>query len=201
MVFGETIEEVEVRAGQAIEIIENWMCGKKLALAHHKTEVMMISNRKAVQHSTITAREVTIASKRELKHLGVMIDDRLNFNSHVDYACEKATKAITALTRIMSNSSAISSSKANAYRLMAMRVASAYRTISMDAVCAIVGMIPLNILLEEDCSASNINPENIVQEMCKNENTWNEIGRAVTQFMKSLQRKWREDQRISGSDH
>ncbi|XP_062554637.1 LOW QUALITY PROTEIN: uncharacterized protein LOC134219787 [Armigeres subalbatus] len=112
-----------------------------------------------------------------------MIDDRLNFNSHVDYACEKATKAITALTRIMSNSSAISSSKRrllasvstsilrygapvwaageitrrnltrlnSTYRLMAMRVASAYRTISMDAVCAIVGMTPINILLEEDC--------------------------------------------------
>ncbi|XP_062535562.1 uncharacterized protein LOC134204767 [Armigeres subalbatus] len=96
-----------------------------------------------------------------------MTDDRLNFNSHVDYACEKATKAITALTRIMSNSSAISSSKRrllageitrrnltrlnSTYRLMAMRVASAYRTISMDAVCAIVGMTPINILLEEDC--------------------------------------------------
>ncbi|XP_062534919.1 uncharacterized protein LOC134204106 [Armigeres subalbatus] len=185
-----------------------------------------------------------------------------------------------------------------------MRVARANRTISMDAVCAIVGMTPINILLEEDCecyrlrgtvgarmiarddsmrkwqlawdsiskgrwtyrlipnlslwldrkhgdvnffltqflldhgcfrkylhrfghagsllyqtcpsceetpehvffdcprfrtersvlsagSASNINPENIVQEMYKNENTWNEIGRAVTQIMMSLQRKWR----------
>lgn len=30
-----------------------------------------------------------------------MIDDRLNFNSHVDYACEKAANATNALTRIM----------------------------------------------------------------------------------------------------
>ncbi|XP_062541349.1 uncharacterized protein LOC134209381 [Armigeres subalbatus] len=116
-----------------------------------------------------------------------MIDDRLNFNSHVDYACEKATKAITALTRIMSNSSAVSSSKRrlmasestsifrggapvlaaavitrgnlirlnSAYRLMAMSIASAYRTISIDAVCAIVGMTPINIVLEEDCECYN----------------------------------------------
>ncbi|XP_062541271.1 uncharacterized protein LOC134209291 [Armigeres subalbatus] len=181
MVFRETIEEVEVRATQAIEIIENWMCGKKLPLVHHKTEVMMISNRKAVQHSTITVGEVTIDSKREV-NLGVMIDDRLNFNTHVDYACEKATKAITALTRIMLNSSAISISKRrllasvstsilrygapvwaagvitrrnlnrpnSTYTLMAIRVANAYRTISMDAVCTIVGIITINILLE-DC--------------------------------------------------
>ena len=35
-------------------------------------------------------------------------------------------------------------------RLMAMRVASAYRTISSDAVCVIAGMILICIALEED---------------------------------------------------
>lgn len=346
MVIGESVEEVEVRASQAIEIIENWMRGKKLTLAHQKTEIMMISNRKEVQQGTITIGEVTIDSKRVVKHLGVMIDDRLNFNSHVDYTCEKATKAITALTRIMSNSSAIRSNKRrllasvstsilrygapawaagvitrrnltrlnSTYRLMAMRVASAYRTISVDAVCVIAGMTPINILLEEDCecyrlrgtsgarmiarsdsmrkwqlawnssskgrwtfrlipnlslwvnrkhgevnfyltqflsghgcfrkylhrfghaesplcpscpnceetpehvifdcprfriersgisvsSARDMSPDNIIQEMCKNENTWNEVGRAVTKIILSLQRKWREDQRVSDSVH
>ncbi|XP_062539084.1 uncharacterized protein LOC134207375 [Armigeres subalbatus] len=127
----------------------------------------------------ITVEEVTI-DWREVKHLGVMIDDRLNSNSRVDYAYEKATKAITALTRIISNNPAISSSKRRLLasvstsilrygapdsaagvitrrnltrlnRLMAMRVASAYRTITMDAVCVIAGMDPINILLEEDC--------------------------------------------------
>ncbi|XP_062556956.1 uncharacterized protein LOC134221790 [Armigeres subalbatus] len=113
-----------------------------------------------------------------------MIDDQLNYNSHVDYACDKAAKATTALTRVMANSSAISSRKRrllasvstsvlrygapvwaaggitkrnltrlnSTYRLMAMRVASAYRTISMDAVCVIVGITPIKILLEEDCA-------------------------------------------------
>jgi len=36
-----------------------------------------------------------------LKYLGVMIDDRLSFNSHIDYACEKAAKVINAIARIM----------------------------------------------------------------------------------------------------
>ncbi|XP_062556584.1 uncharacterized protein LOC134221409 [Armigeres subalbatus] len=169
---------------------------------------------------------------------------------------------------------------------MAMRVANAYRTISMDAVCIILGMTPIKILLEEDCacyglrgtmgarsrigtswehrkhgevnfylmqflsghgcfrkylhrfghaesplcpacpnceetpehvifdcprfraerswistvSTRSINPDNIVQEMCENENTWNMVNRAVTQIMLSLQRKWREDQRALDSE-
>lgn len=32
-----------------------------------------------------------------------MVDDRLNFNSHVDYACEKAAKAANTVARIMPN--------------------------------------------------------------------------------------------------
>ena len=37
------------------------------------------------------------------------------------------------------------------YRLAAVRVASAYRTISYDAVCVIAGMIPIRLVILEDC--------------------------------------------------
>lgn len=110
-VIGESREEVEVLATEAIDAVEDWMRGKKLSLAHHKTELVIISNRKTVQHSTIMVGDCTIDSKREVRHLGVMLDDRLNFNSHVDYVCKKATLVISALSRIMPNNSAISSSK------------------------------------------------------------------------------------------
>ncbi|XP_058811202.1 uncharacterized protein LOC131676090 [Topomyia yanbarensis] len=40
-----------------------------------------------------------------------MIDDRLNFNTQVDYACEKAAKAIYVLGRIIPNNAGPSSSK------------------------------------------------------------------------------------------
>ncbi|XP_058456959.1 uncharacterized protein LOC131434310 [Malaya genurostris] len=84
---------------------------KKFTLAHHKTEVVMISNRKVVQQLKITVGEHIVNSKREVKHLGVMIDDRLSFNGHVDYVCEKAARSIKALIRITPNNSVINSSK------------------------------------------------------------------------------------------
>lgn len=52
MVIGESLIKVEVQATSAVETVENWMCERKLVLAHHKSEVLMISNRKAVSPST-----------------------------------------------------------------------------------------------------------------------------------------------------
>lgn len=181
-VSGETLEEVGMLATEAIDMVESWMRGVKLEIAHHKTEVLMISNRKVAQQAKIMVGGHTITSKRALKYLGVMLDDRLNFNSHVDYACGKAAKAINAVARIMPNNGGLSSSNRrllasvsssiirygvaawiaalrtnrnrtklnSAYRLMAIRVASAYRTISSEAVCVIAGMIPICITLVED---------------------------------------------------
>lgn len=100
-ISGETLEEVEMLATEAVGKIENWMQGAKLQIAHHKTEMLLVSNCRLVQQAEITVGEHAIASKRELKYLGVMIDDRLNFNRHVDYACERAVKAINAVARIM----------------------------------------------------------------------------------------------------
>ncbi|XP_058817414.1 uncharacterized protein LOC131680724 [Topomyia yanbarensis] len=94
----------------------------------------------------------------------------------------KAVQVISALSPIIPNNSAISSSKKrllaivstsvlgnagrvwvtalltkrntsrlnSAFRLMAMRVSSAYRTISSEATYVIAGTIPINLLLEED---------------------------------------------------
>ncbi|XP_055633441.1 uncharacterized protein LOC129773814 [Toxorhynchites rutilus septentrionalis] len=101
-----------------------------------------------------------------------MFDDRLNFNQHINYSCEKAAKFINAVGKIMSNSFGPSSNKRrlltsvfssiqryggparlaaletrrnrsklnSTFRFMTMRVLSAYRTISTEAVRVIAGM-------------------------------------------------------------
>ncbi|XP_058839398.1 uncharacterized protein LOC131694895 [Topomyia yanbarensis] len=149
----------------------------KLQIAHHKTEVLLVRNCKVLRRAEITVREHIIVSKRVLKQLGVMIDDRLNFNTHVGYACEKAAKAINALARMRANNAGPCSSTrrllasvsssilryggpvcvaalethrnrvklSSTFRLMAMRVTSAYRTISSEA-----GMFPIGIIVVED---------------------------------------------------
>lgn len=80
------------------------MHGVRLQTAPHKTEILLVSNCKAVPLAEISVGEHTIAPTRVLKYLSVMIDDRLNFNSRVDYSCERVAKATNVVARIMPNS-------------------------------------------------------------------------------------------------
>ncbi|XP_058816636.1 uncharacterized protein LOC131679903 [Topomyia yanbarensis] len=107
LVIGESLQEIEVLATEAIDVVEDWMREKKLTLPHNKTEIVLISNRKA----RIPAGECFINSKWEVRQLGVMIDDWLSFSSHIDYACGRAVKVISALLCILPNNAAISNSK------------------------------------------------------------------------------------------
>ena len=186
-----------------------------MSLAHHKTEVVVVHNRHGLQQARIRVGTCTVNSVRSLKHLGVMIDDKLNFTSHVDYACQRASLAIKSLSRMMSNRSAVHSQvrrliagvalsiirygvpawavalKAEynvkklirVHRLMCLRVASAYRTISYEAVCVIAGMMPIDILLEEDVECYNERDSVQVRRvkraasLLKWQSTWDTAGR------------------------
>lgn len=182
MVLGETQLQVEAYASEAIRVVEEWMGNHQLSLAHQKTEVVVVNNFKSVQTISVTAGSCSIDSKRSLKYLGVMLDDKLNFTSHVGYACDKAMKAVTSLSRMMANCSGVNSSKrrllasvvssilrygdpvwgvalnaqynlqkvTSVYRLVCLRVASAYRTVSAEAACVITGMVPIGLLVQED---------------------------------------------------
>ncbi|XP_058448598.1 uncharacterized protein LOC131428566 [Malaya genurostris] len=114
--MGESLEEVEASVIETISTIEGWMNGVKLQIAHHKTEVLLVSNCKPIQRTEIDVGGHAISTKRTLKLLGVMIDNRLNFNCHVDYACEKSAKAIHAITSIMPN---VGGPKSSTKRLLA----------------------------------------------------------------------------------
>jgi hypothetical protein len=182
-VMGDSVEQVEVRSTLAIGTVVDWMTENKLEVAHQKTEMVLVSNCKQIGTAHVEFDGCMTSSKRQVKYLGVMIDDRLNFNSHIDYICDKASKSQAAIARIMPNKAGPKAStrriitsvvtsilrygcvawvgalerkrnrdKINSvYRLAAVKVASAYRTVSYDAVCVIAGVIPIVLVIEEDC--------------------------------------------------
>ena len=52
-VYGESIEEVELTAAHCISKVEDRMRSRKLELAHHKTEVTVVNNRKSEQQAVV----------------------------------------------------------------------------------------------------------------------------------------------------
>jgi hypothetical protein len=197
LVIGDSKEQVEVRSTRAIGTVVNWMSDNHLEVAHNKTEMVLVTNLKQVEEAQIEFDGCMTTSMRSVKYLGVIIDDRLNFNNHVDYVCEKASRSQAAIARIMPNKAGPRSStrkliasvvtsilrygcvawasalgrkrnrvKLNAvYRLAAIRVASAYRTVSYDAVCVIARMTPIRLVIAEDCRCYESGRQNLTKSV------------------------------------
>ena len=83
--------------------IRRWLSDKGLTLADEKTEVLLISGKRKVECINLSIGNTRIQSKNSLKYLGVMLDARLSFASHVYFLCGKSLKILTALNRMMTN--------------------------------------------------------------------------------------------------
>ncbi|KAI8122634.1 Retrovirus-related Pol polyprotein from type-1 retrotransposable element R1 [Lucilia cuprina] len=126
----------------------------------------------------------------------MLIDSKLSFKSHIKYIEAKARKSATSLCRIMPYTRGPKyhrrkilagvvksimqfktySNKLNSvYRLTALRVCSAYRTVSDEAAFVIAGLIPVDLLAAE---IGSIHMDNITK-----------IG-ARSKTLESWQRRW-----------
>ena len=74
-----------------------------MTLVAPKTDDVVIRDRKIVEKMEVTVGSTKIESKRAVKYLRVIIDDRLNFKAHMKFIGEKASLTQGALTRMMPN--------------------------------------------------------------------------------------------------
>ncbi|XP_026331733.1 uncharacterized protein LOC113239080 [Hyposmocoma kahamanoa] len=87
---GDTAQEIQNRANVTLEYVKAWGVKNKLKFAAHKTNAMVITRK--LKHDTprLTMGGVDIGLTNEMKLLGVTIDNKLTFNSHVANVCRKA---------------------------------------------------------------------------------------------------------------
>ncbi|KAH8314619.1 hypothetical protein KR067_011443, partial [Drosophila pandora] len=84
LVVAKETKEVETKANNAIKCISAWMADSGQDLAVHKTEAVLFTSRKKVEHITIQVGNCPIRSKGAIKYLRVMLDNRLSYGAHVD---------------------------------------------------------------------------------------------------------------------
>jgi len=102
-IVAKTTAKVEDMANTAVRKVELWLSLAGLQLAAHKTEAVLISSRKLVETVRLTVGGVDIVSQRAIKYLGVMIDSRLSYKEHLEYANKKAAASARSLARILLN--------------------------------------------------------------------------------------------------
>lgn len=95
---GRTSEETQEAVNVASEIR-----GLGLELAVEKTHAVMFKRKYKDRVPRITLDGVEVYVGQSIKYLGITVDDRLGFKKHVQMAADKASKAVSALARIMPN--------------------------------------------------------------------------------------------------
>ena len=84
-------KDLESRANTAVENFARWMETHQLALAPAKTEVVHLLDGKKGKHlARLSLRGYAIQTKREVKYLGVILDQGLTFAPYIRRALDKA---------------------------------------------------------------------------------------------------------------
>lgn len=203
VVIASDINEAKTVTDSSISVVKSWLASMSLSLADHKTEAIVISSRRARVKIKISVGDCEITSKDSLKYLGMVIDSKLSFSNHIDYAVIKAKASAASLCRLMPNTRGPKYHKRkilagvvqgimlyaapiwavcmkfksycgklnSVYRLTALRVCCAYRTVSDEAAFVISGMIPADLLAKE-CALIQNNATAKTEARMKTVETW-----------------------------
>ena len=94
------LAEVIQKLNIEIQEILKWFKINGLVANPGKFQVMFLGRFTPI--STFSIGNISVKVKNQVKLLGIFIDDKLRFNSHVDLKCENAANKISALRRIRS---------------------------------------------------------------------------------------------------
>ena len=101
----DNVENIESYLNQDFENIYSWLRANRLTLTMTKTEFLLIGSRQR-QSSLTVSPTLTIDGVKvnkqvtNTKSLGVIIDDRLDWSSHIEKLIKKVASGIGAVKRV-----------------------------------------------------------------------------------------------------
>lgn len=101
-VSGEDLGVLRGTVNEELVRIDNWLIANKLSLNVNKTTFMVFSHSHIPNDLTIQIRGLCLERVNVTKFLGVYIDDKLIFKSHIDHVCGKVSKSLGILYKLTS---------------------------------------------------------------------------------------------------
>lgn len=96
----ELVDKTEI----VIDKVEGWMRANRLRLAVEKSEIVIFPRgRRRLGEVEFAHGPTTIISKRQVKYLGVWVDEYLSFRYHTTQTTQKAEASLAALRRLTPN--------------------------------------------------------------------------------------------------
>lgn len=103
LVVNHTSEGLEATTNESLAIIDKWITRSGMALAHQKTEAVMLTRKWAYRNPVLFSGGHRINIKRTTKYLGVVLDSKLTFTAHMKAVAASATNTAKAIGRLMPN--------------------------------------------------------------------------------------------------
>lgn len=88
----------------ALEEVMKWCVNKGLGINPSKTQALLFTNRRNVNIPPLTVKGTTIELSPHVKYLGVWIDSKLNWKTHVEKAIARARASFWVMRGCFSNS-------------------------------------------------------------------------------------------------
>uniref|UniRef100_A0A3Q3JDA1 Reverse transcriptase domain-containing protein n=1 Tax=Monopterus albus TaxID=43700 RepID=A0A3Q3JDA1_MONAL len=96
----ENLQQLSVRVSEEFGKIKKWCDNNLLSLNLEKTKYMVFGNRRPHNELQLRIGGANIERVYEIKFLGVMVDDRLSWKSHIRHVQHKIAKNISILARV-----------------------------------------------------------------------------------------------------
>lgn len=98
-IIGKDLKQMEQKMNEDLQNLEKWLSKMKLKINTEKTKYMII-NRKAHDQLKLKMNNMEIENVKNIKYLGLIIDEKLDFKENFDYVCKKMAKKVGFLGRI-----------------------------------------------------------------------------------------------------
>jgi len=93
----EQVNVAVARANVQTGLVLNRIGRLGLTIAAQKTEVVCFAERQRIERiPTLDVEGTIVEAKRKMKYLGVMLDDKLSFGTHLEYIEDKVSKVTSA---------------------------------------------------------------------------------------------------------
>lgn len=107
---------LEQAMNKALAVISSWFRGKGLNLAVHKTEAVILTNKRGYDRPSFYLDGRLIDPTEQLRYLGIELSRKLGFKAHLIAAAARALKTAQALARILPNVGGVGERKSGCWR-------------------------------------------------------------------------------------
>ena len=99
-IFGDNLKKIKDNLRNSFDTVHQWFYENYMVLNAGKYHFICLGNN--TKNETFLFHNILMENSKEKKILGVIIDNKLNFKSHVSELCKKPSQKIAALSRLSS---------------------------------------------------------------------------------------------------